>query len=110
MHLPNIWKLWRGGSNTKPADHHPQRVLTKRKKRGGPKHRSRIAHVHHQGDLVRDHVTQHVHHHHVTRDIEIENLASGDTDIKVFLKYKLPDFNEVQRYDTTQLHFDPVFR
>jgi len=37
-------------------------------------------------------------------------LASGNPEISVFMKYKLPEFSEVQRYDVEKIQFDPVFR
>ena len=94
MHIPNFWKLLKGSSKEIPHSTatNPSRIFTKRRKR----------HVRIKGG---HHVPSHR-----EMDLEIENLASGTPEIKVFMKYKLPDFSEVQRYDLTKIHFDPIFR
>ena len=92
MHIPNIWKLLKGSSkDISPPN--SRRIFTKRRRRHG-------------GRIGSDHNL----HHHRELDLEIDNLAAGTPEIKVFMKYKLPEFSEVQRYDLTKIHFDPVFR
>jgi len=91
MHLPNIWKLLKGSSKEIPPTN-GNRIFSKRRKR----HVRQINAEQRRGSAP--------------RDLEIESLAAGKPEIKVFMKYKLPEFSEVQRYDLSKIHFDPVFR
>ena len=96
MHIPNFWKLLKGSSKELPPPPNTNsRAFTKRRKVG--KTNSERNHGNH-GNLHRD------------MELEIKDLAAGNPEIAVFMKYKLPEFSDVQRYDVEKIQFDPIFR